>query len=207
MVYYIVMYKNSDVLLNWLDMIFTSLDYETNEHTLIKQAVLAGLLPSGFNDNSLILFHTHFVLFNALYQFNDQLHEKFLRLEINTLKIALIPITAAADGQAIVDEDKSALRAYYLDWSNLEAATDESVESLLDSFWQCFADGPVTLSDKQAALKVMGLDEAIPADFKLIKQAYRRLVMIEHPDRGGNKVRLQNINDAMATLVRAYGKR
>lgn len=45
----------------------------------------------------------------------------------------------------------------------------------------------------------LGLD-ALPEDFALVKQAFRRAVMRAHPDRGGDTETVQRLNQAFSVL-------
>lgn len=186
----------------------TTLGQKSSEHELIKMLVAQKVIQKDFNSTSLSLFHTHFLVFNALYQLNDELGFHSLALDITPLAIQVVALPCNDEELPASYTATASLRDYYLDWSNCELADDASVNALLDSFWQRFGEGPILESDKQNALKVLGLDETeVPMTYHTIKQAYRRQVMIEHPDRGGDKARLQEINDAMAVLAHAVGKR
>lgn len=174
---------------------------EVSEHALIKELVEEGLLPAGFNEGSLALFQTHFLLFNALYRLQDELAAQQLALDIGLVNIR-VREQQGAQSSALDFGRQSRLRDYYLDWSHFNGATEESVAELLESFWQQFEACPVADSEKAAALASLELCE--PVTYAEIKMRYRRLVMREHPDRGGDNARLQTLNDAMAVLARAY---
>lgn len=174
---------------------------EVSEHALIKELVEEGLLPAGFNDGSLALFQTHFLLFNALYRLQDELASHQLALEIGLVNIR-VREQQVAQSSALDVGRQASLREYYLDWSHFNGATEESVDELLERFWQQFGPGQVATSEKAAALASLQLTE--PVTYAEIKMRYRRLVMREHPDRGGDNARLQALNDAMAVLARAY---
>lgn len=174
---------------------------EVSEHALIKELVEEGLLPAGFNDGSLALFQTHFLLFNALYRLQDDLASHQLALEIGLVNIR-VREQQVAQSSALDVGRQASLREYYLDWSHFNGATEESVDELLERFWQQYGPGQVATSEKAAALASLQLTE--PVTYAEIKMRYRRLVMREHPDRGGDNARLQDLNDAMAVLARAY---
>ncbi|MCQ4275189.1 DNA-J related domain-containing protein [Stutzerimonas degradans] len=148
--------------------------------------------------DKLVLFRTHFLLFNALYQLRDQLwQDAGGHLHITALCIQLHPYDAGTC--ALVEEDP--LRAYYLDLSNLRDTDEPAVERLLASFWTRMQGG----EDKRAALELFELDRlAQPLDMHIIKQRYRQLVSQHHPDRGGSTQRLQSINLALEILQRYY---
>lgn len=148
--------------------------------------------------DKLVLFRTHFLLFNALYQLRDLLwREAGGHLHITALCIQLHPYDAGTC--ALVEQDP--LRAYYLDLSNLRDTDEPAVERLLASFWTRMQGG----EDKRAALELFELDRlAQPLDMHIIKQRYRQLVSQHHPDRGGSTQRLQSINLALEILQRYY---
>lgn len=149
--------------------------------------------------DKLVLFRTHFLVFNALYRLRDQLlAEQAAFLQISPLCVQLLPYQA---GSSEVSEHDP-LRDYYLDMSQLSSTDEEAVEKLLASFWTRMQGG----EEKRAALELFELtDDAQVLDFSVIKHRYRQLVSIHHPDRGGSTSRLQSINKAMEILERYYG--
>jgi hypothetical protein len=169
-----------------------------SEYDLIKLLEASGepgFEASRFRDN-LSLFQTHFLLFHSLYRLGEQLfREGEYRLEIGPLRIQLLPQREAPDS-ALATHDP--LRSYYLDLSNLENTDAETVDALLARFWMRFVGN----DERRAALETLELEE--PTDWAAIKRRHRELVMEHHPDRGGDKERLQEINAAMEVLARAY---
>lgn len=147
----------------------------------------------GVYDSGLTLFQCHFLLFHTLYRLRDQLlgGAAAVDIEIHCLNIRLIPL--AGEGGAFPARHDP-LRHYYLDLDNLRETTAGEVESLLNRFWQRYlaADG------RGEALALLGLREPVSAEE--IKAQYRSLVMEHHPDRGGDKEKLQQINRAMQQL-------
>jgi DnaJ-domain-containing protein 1 len=92
------------------------------------------------------------------------------------------------------------LRDYYLNLQHLRETTESDVEKLLSSFWTRMQGG----DEKRAALELFELNDDQPLNLATIKQRYRQLVSIHHPDRGGSTSRLQSINLAMEILQRYY---
>ncbi len=138
------------------------------------------------------LFQAHFFLFHSLYLLNDiLLDKKKYLLSIHTLKIQLLPYREG--GNSLQVENK--LKAYYLDFNNLENTSEEDVYDMLASFWNKFN----RFDNREAALAEIGLKD--PVDDKKIKQEYRRLIMQHHPDRGGDTEKLQKLNDAIKSLL------
>ncbi|MEH6798711.1 MAG: DNA-J related domain-containing protein [Halopseudomonas sabulinigri] len=174
------------------------------EYLLIRQ--LAERYPDslfaepGALQDPLRLFQLHFLLFHMLYQLADQLAELDQTLSIHALHIRLLPRDASAPGIALEDP----LRRYYLDWQQWRETHAEDVQRLLDGFWRRQPKSMVTADELQQALIVMELQE--PTDARAIKQRYRALVRVHHPDRGGDTARAQELNQAMLILQRYYGK-
>ena len=158
---------------------------------LEAQQQVAAVYASDFN-----MFQCHFMLFHALYRLRDELRQTGTEdVEIHCLKIALVPMLTF--GSMAIDRHDP-LRDYYLDLTHLKLTTEADVQNLLGRFWQRFAATDVHLQ----ALAVLGLSE--PVTYDEVKAQYRRLVMQHHPDRGGDKVQLQQINHAMAQLKLFY---
>jgi DnaJ-domain-containing protein 1 len=150
--------------------------------------------------DKLVLFRTHFLLFNALYRLRDQLwREQSGFLQISPLCIQILPYQA---GSAELSEHDP-LRDYYLDLSQLSDTDERDVEKLLASFWTRMQGG----EEKVAALELFELTEdSQQLDLATIKYRYRQLVSQHHPDRGGSTSRLQSINKAMEILERYYDR-
>ncbi|AOE84353.1 DNA-J related domain-containing protein [Pseudomonas sp. TCU-HL1] len=149
--------------------------------------------------DKLVLFRTHFLVFNALYLLRDRLSgEGLAHLAISPLCVQLLPYEA---GTAAALSELDPLREYYLDLTNLRDTTEDDVERLLASFWTRMQGS----EEKLAALELFGLHNGNqPLSLAVIKQRYRQLVSQHHPDRGGSTSRLQSINKAMEILQRYY---
>lgn len=158
-------------------------------------------IPREFSGDTLSLFRTHFLLFNALYQLQDEWQKsKQGHLVIDVLRIEFL----SYDGvdlsriRALMALQSPSLKAYYLDMQQLADTDQQAVEALLGQFWNQFDAS----DNRTAALATLGLAE--PITMKEIKLAYRRKAMALHPDRGGNVADLQNVNNAMDQLKRYY---
>ena len=170
-----------------------------NEVELMAAARAAGVAGYGERPppgDTLALFRAHFILFHALYRLRERLAaERRWGVEIHCMKTRLLP-SGDGGGSGIGRHDP--LRDYYLDLDQLAHTDREEVDALLAGFWQ-----RVGAHDQRAeALAVLELEE--PAGLDEIKRQYRRLASRHHPDRGGDKGRLQAINAAMETLARLY---
>jgi hypothetical protein len=172
------------------------------EYALIQQLKTrhSGHLPNLPLTDKLVLFRTHFLLFNALYRLRDQLWaSQSGYLQISALNIQLLPYQP---GSAELSEHDP-LRDYYLDLSQLNDTDEQDVAKLLLSFWTRMHGS----EEKQAALELFELDGSAQAlNLATIKHRYRQLVSQHHPDRGGSTERLQSINKAMEILERYYGR-
>lgn len=159
--------------------------------------------------DKLVLFRTHFLVYNALYLLRDQLWEQASHsLQISPLSIRLLPYEPGTCGLSEPDP----LRAYYLDMRHLRDTDEQDVERLLASFWARMGghhygqpQQTCTQEQKRAALELFELNQEETAlSMPVIKRRYRELVSIHHPDRGGSTARIQSINLAMEILERYY---
>lgn len=150
--------------------------------------------------DKLVLFRTHFLLFNALYRLRERLWAtQSAYLSISPLNIQLRPYQAGSSELSEHDP----LRDYYLDLSQLSGTDEQDVAKLLLSFWTRMHGS----EEKQAALELFELEGSEQAlNLATIKHRYRQLVSQHHPDRGGSTARLQSINKAMEILERYYGR-
>ncbi|SDS07817.1 DNA-J related protein [Halopseudomonas sabulinigri] len=175
-----------------------------SEYQLIRQ--LADCFPDslfaepGALQDPLRLFQLHFLLFHQLYRLADQLAADSLSLQIHALSIRLLPRDESLPGLQQVDP----LRAYYLDWQQWRDIHVDDVQRLLDGFWRRQGRALVAPDELAQALAALQLEQ--PTDARAIKQRYRALVRVHHPDRGGSTARVQEINQAMLILERYYGK-
>lgn len=177
-----------------------------SEYELITQLQKQGWLEKIEPNDPLSLYSTHFLVYNALFQLHDEYQKINQQLYISALNIQLIAADSHANSQVDslqrAEHDQShlgELRSYYLDWNNLKEASRESVESLINGFWERFVgDGEL-----QQAVDILGLSkERGNIKIQAVKQAYRKLAMQHHPDRGGDAERFTRINWAFGVLQR-----
>jgi hypothetical protein len=171
-------------------------DRSLKEYDLIQTLNEQGWSLSTSATNSLDLFTTHFVIYNALYHLQDEYWpDKYL--EISALSIVLLMPQASKQAETLsLFQNEAKLREYYLDPANLESASIESVNKLLNEFWELY----IADSDSVEAFKVLGLEP--PVSYTQLKKHYRSLAMIHHPDRGGSDKQFQRINWAFGVLQR-----
>ncbi len=159
----------------------------------IKEDIFAEAADDLFRDTHK-LFTVHFIIFHSLYRLRQELVQSGSgNLQISPLKIKILPCTEN-DGKQLDDPDP--LCDYYLDVSNLHTTTQQDVDDLMNNFWQYF----LVSGDKQTAMDILEINE--PFDRDSLTQQYRKMVMKHHPDRGGDTLKLQEINNALQVLKR-----
>ena len=184
---------------------YTAIEQELDQHPDgVREYDLIGALKSrGFFDflpappaEPIHLFRAHFLLFHALYTLAERLAAAQQGLmEIGPLCIRRLPWSPGDLSLTMPDP----LRAYYLDWSNLDNTSRDDVSRLIGSFWKQLGK----IENRDEALAELGLQD--PVDDATIKLAWRRLAMAHHPDRGGDTERLQAINAAIDCLITSPG--
>ena len=165
------------------------------EYDFLRHLDAQGVFQTLYSDvgSSLLLFQKHFLLFHVLYAINQQwVTDKQGALQISALLIKQLDYVDAGTQIGRVDP----MSAYYLALENLTSATEDNVDELLNAFWARYLRN----EKRGDALKVLGLNEPV-TDRKII-QSYRQLVSVHHPDKGGDKDKIQDINEAYAVLIR-----
>ncbi|WP_370979428.1 DNA-J related domain-containing protein [Agaribacterium sp. ZY112] len=144
------------------------------------------------------LFKTNFLIMNALFQLQGSFYQKdALYLDLNPLDIRLYPLIKR-EGQAVAHKNDLLLKEYYGDWSHFEQISKEGVEELLDQFWSYFNN----VDQRTEALAVLGCKPE--SSWGEIRQAYRRLAQLNHPDLGGSEQRFLEIREAYEVLRSLY---
>jgi hypothetical protein len=168
------------------------------EHELLKKLAEheVSLFGEEYFNSPLGLFQRHFLLFHCLYLLRDKLRAaQRSDLEIHCLGIRYMPYRSVSyDHPALLDP----LAGYYLELDNLTNTDEQEVLRLLNDFWQKFSGD----EQRDKALDVMGL--AHPSSYPEIRQQYRRLAMLCHPERGGGLAQFQRLEWAMGILRVLY---
>ena len=166
------------------------------EYELIKLCQQKKIIPMHSFFDSAGLFETHFILFHLLYCLRIELFQQQKGcLEISPLMIIISPYHRGKQGLLVYDE----LANYYLDGRNLEKMTAQKITQMLADFYNRVDSS----NRRNKALNTLGIMDG-NTDFKDITTKYRKLVMQHHPDRGGDKKRLQEINSAFQVLKKCY---
>jgi hypothetical protein len=155
------------------------------------------MFPLPSESPQLALFRKHFLVMNALYQLQTQLFEKGVYLAISPLDIRLSPVAEAGVAGLPDGNTVAPLREYYLDWKNFDQ-TGEEIEFMLRRFHERY----LAIDERLDALRTLGLPADAP--WATVKQAYRRLAALHHPDKGGDSARFRAVRAAYELLSRWY---
>lgn len=166
-----------------------------SEYSLMKQLETHPAFADLPRDVHLRLFRKHFMIMNGLYVLQSRLwQEEQVRLEISPLCIRM-RATDRPDGagsfSAAVPGAADPLRAYYLDWQQLEQTTAADVQRLLSGLAEQLADPAA----HRQALEPLRLKPG--ASQQQIRSRYRQLAAQLHPDKGG-------CSEAFIEVRRAY---
>ena len=188
-----------------------------SEYELIQTLQSQGWLKSTEMADILSLYGVHFLVYNALYQLKPYYqNQPNTSLFISVLAIEVVVTQKSmpqerennsSAEQALTrkdDIDQSELEdlaTFYLNWDNLDDATQESVDALLDGFWTVYVED----DEYNHALTVLQVDNT--DDYTTIKQQYRRLAMEYHPDRGGDAEVFQRVQQAFSVVQRRKNQR
>lgn len=199
----------TQTLIDGIQCLIEAANEPLSEYQLIQQLNEQGWSLSTDASNSLALFTSHFLVFNALYQLQTHYwNSQTGYLTISALHIRFHAFSENTElDKRIADKNlqnysgDAALRDYYLDLSHLEQATDDSVDALLTQFWEKFiASGDQGHDEQNKALAIFSLEP--PVTISVVKQRYRQLAMKYHPDRGGKVETFQELNWAFGVLQR-----
>lgn len=146
------------------------------------------------------LYPIHFLVFHVLYRLRDALGGQGECIDISPLSIRLRAEPTVAGSGPVADVDK--LRVFYLDLRQYSLSAD-NISRMMDDFWSGRVGKRPGSADAEKAADTLGFGE-LPASFEDVKYRFRRAVMQEHPDRGGNTARVQRLNEAFGTLRRYY---
>ena len=142
------------------------------------------------------LFRKNFLLMNGLYQLQRSLQGGGIYLSVSALE-SRFETKAAGRADSRELEQADPVRDYFLDWSNFHETDEQDVLALLEGFWlRYFSAGELT--DARARLGVEAGASAAE-----IKQRYRELAALHHPDKGGDEATFIEIRQAYEQLIRA----
>lgn len=182
---------------------------EYTEFELIRalQSSPYNLFSTDSLSQPLSLFQTHFVLFNALYRIKTHLNDADgSDITISALKIAWHRSNAQSGNNEIQinHETDEKLATYYLDWQNFKSADEQTVNSLLNSFWEKFLKSNKPGLALEEALTTLNIDPSVPLKSlskQTVKSAYKSLSLRQHPDKGGDKSDFQKTTAAYHVVL------
>ena len=188
------------LLAQWQDMLREG----TSEYELIRalQAKPLAFFSEQAMRDPLLLFQTHFALYNALYQLKDLwLESQQGLLEIHGTRIHLRPYQSQDPALTLADP----LRIYYLNWENFDTTSKQDVEELLDAFWtRMTGENAVTQSDRQRideAMEVLDIAADTHLSKVVLKRQYRKCLHDCHPDKGGRAEDTRKVVSAYSILL------
>ena len=184
-------------LLHYISSIILDHPQGLSEYQLINQLCVKPYLV--FNKAQMKtpigLFKLHFILFHSLYLLRQQgLENKEYQLEISSLNIKKTAYVSPKANLSTYD----ALADYYLDLSQLEKTNEDDIDKMLQYFWNNY----LASDQKKEALLTLEINGT--CDSKIIKQQYRKLANLHHPDKGGDKESFIKIQHAKETLMLHY---
>ena len=141
------------------------------------------------------LFKKHFYLFHQLYCLRDYLLAKNKILSISTLEIkiseSLLSSTKLSEHDGLAD--------FYLNIDHLSLPDDE-ITKMLNDFWEKY----LAIDKKRESLVILGLENESYLDLNRVKNRYKELAMLHHPDKGGSKKKFIQIKYAMENLKHLF---
>lgn len=172
------------------------------ESNLIKQLQQPPyqLLPHYQLDDSFALFQIHFILYHSLYQLKLACGQnQTANLTMGLASINVQPWQQQnpdLTNQSLANKDK--LQDYYLDLNNLIDTQAQDVESMLERFWKQIKKPLASAAELTQAQSILKVSSDI--NLAKLKAAYKAQCLQHHPDRGGSKADLQQINKAYQIL-------
>lgn len=158
---------------------------EISEQELLHQLKAFFPEPRTFDVDSL-LFQHHFVLYHHLFVLQAQWQqEQVAFLHIGYAKVTVYTLTTQPDNAIALWREQQDKAAYYLDWQNMLAMTDDKLQAVLNDFWK-----KLSLYKQNATLDRTSLIQkwqlTPPYSLSQLKKVYRQQALRLHPDKGGD---------------------
>lgn len=171
-----------------------------SEYELMKRLTEEGVLPRGSSSGHLSLFQKHFLVMHSLYVLRQRYIEQGVGvLSISATRISFQPYSSQSERGLSFESEGAGLNDYYCDIGNLLNQTEGGVKELLDSFWRDFSQyQKVSNGELDSALALFDLN--LPLDEPTLNKTYRKLMQSAHPDKGGDKARFIETQEAYALL-------
>ncbi|RRJ23594.1 hypothetical protein EIK76_05905 [Rheinheimera mesophila] len=189
-----------DDLVAALEAFLLSRQGEISEQELLHQLKAFFPEPRSLAVDSL-LFQQHFVLYHHLFVLQAQWRqEQVALLHIGYAKVMVYTVTALPDNAVALWQEQQDKAAYYLDWQNMRAMTDDKLQALLDEFWKKLA-----LHQQNQALDTGALRQKWqlnqPYSVTQLKKVYRQQALRLHPDKGGDAAAFQLLQQEYQWLL------
>lgn len=175
------------------------------EFEIIQAWQIQQWLPKNCLRSELLLFRTHFYIFHQLYSLKRKLLTQG-QGDLDVYTLGTVYAEQPIESKKTPDKKQrnstrqlsqlDGLLHYYLDWKPLFETDAKEIERLM-KFAQAGISQPYRL---KTAFKRFEITP--PTSEKAIKQAYRKLAMKYHPDKGGNIHDIQSINEDKSLLMR-----
>ncbi len=169
-----------------------------------------------WSDNPLIgIFQKQYIIQAALIELQEDYRVlaqsgKDVKLDREDQKMLILsPVTVAlvdhesieeiTDTQkAVEDAAASVVLEHYRDYERFFSATEDSISELLESFWAKFN----AYEEKDIAYKILGVESG--SSLREINEAYRNLISLHHPDKGGDAEEFIKIRQAFESLKKHH---
>ncbi len=182
--------KLQDELVVALEAFLLSRQGEISEQELLYQLRTFFPEPRSLAVDSL-LFQHHFILYHHLFVLQAQWQqEQVALLYIGYAKVMVYTITELTGNAVALWQEQLDKAAYYLDWQNMRAMTDDKLQAVLDEFWKKLA-----LYQQNKTLDTAVLQQKWqlipPYSVAQLKKSYRLQALRLHPDKGGDAAAFQ----------------
>lgn len=192
--------KLQDDLVVALEAFLLSRQGEISEQELLHQ--LKAFIPQSRTlavDS--LLFQQHFILYHHLFVLQAQWQkEQVALLHIGYAKVMVYTINDLPDNMLTLWQEQQDKAAYYLDWQNMHAMTDDKLQALLNEFWK-----KLELHQQNKALDTGLLQQKWqlirPYSTAQLKRNYRQQALRLHPDKGGDATAFQLLQQEYQWLL------
>jgi len=189
-----------DDLVTALEAFLLSRQGEISEQELLHHLHAFFPEPRSLAVDSL-LFQHHFILYHHLFVLQARWQqEQVALLHIGYAKVMVYTATAQPDNVLTLRQDQQEKAAYYLDWQNMRAMTDDKLQAVLDEFWK-----KLKLYQQNKKLDTTALQQKWqlipPYSMTQLKKNYRQQALRLHPDKGGDAVAFQLLQQEYQWLL------
>ena len=190
-------------LVTALEAFLLSRQGEISEQELLHQLKAFFPQPRSLAVDSL-LFQQHFILYHHLFVLQAQWQqERVALLHIGYAKVMVYTVTALPDNAVALWQEQQDKAAYYLDWQNMRAMTDDKLQAVLDEFWKKLA-----LYQQNKMLDTAVLQKkwqlVRPYSVAQLKKNYRQQALRLHPDKGGDAAAFQLLQQEYQWLLAEF---